>query len=43
MSKIEKPKKVLKKTIEFVGCDDNALIFIFWMKKSVTIIFDIFK
>ena len=39
MSKIEKPKKVLKKTLKVECCDDNALIFIFWMKKSVTINF----
>jgi len=25
MSKIENPKKVLKMTLFFMGCDDNAL------------------
>jgi hypothetical protein len=39
MSKIEKPKKVFKKTLANWVCDDNALIFIFWLEKSVTIKF----
>jgi hypothetical protein len=39
MSKIENPKKVLKKTLANRECDDNALIFIFWLEKSVTIKF----
>ena len=29
MSKIEKPKKVLKKTLKIASCDDNAVIFYF--------------
>jgi len=42
MSKIENPKKVLKKTLFFRVSEHNALIFVFWMKKSVTINFYIF-
>jgi len=37
MSKIEKSKKVLKKGLKVENSDDNALIFYFGRKKSVTI------
>jgi len=42
MSKIENPKKVLKKTIEDSVCDENALKSEKITQKSVTIIFYIF-
>jgi hypothetical protein len=37
MSKIEKSKKVLKKTLFFKVSEHNALIFIFLSQKNVTI------
>jgi hypothetical protein len=43
MSKIENPKKVLKKTIEDSVCDENALKSEKITQKSVTIIFYIFN
>ncbi len=39
MSKIEILNKVSKKKSEFWNCDDNALKFIFLVKKRVTITF----
>ena len=43
MSKIENPKKVLKKTIEDSVCDENALKSEKITQKSGTIIFYIFN
>jgi hypothetical protein len=43
MSKIENPKKVLKKTLEDSDCDENALKSEKITQKSVTIIFYIFN
>jgi hypothetical protein len=37
MSKIEKPKILLKKDLEIEVCDENAHKIIFLMKKCVTI------
>ena len=39
MSKIENLNKVSKKKSEFWKCDENALKFIFMLKKCVTITF----
>jgi len=39
MSKIENLNKVSKKKSEFWECDENALKFIFLLKKCVTITF----
>jgi hypothetical protein len=39
MSKNEKPKEELEKPQFLTMSDHNALIFIFWMKKSVSIFF----
>ena len=43
MSKIEKPKKVLKKTLVHGVCDENAHKSDFWSIKSVTINFKVFS
>ena len=43
MSKIENPKKLLKKTTFFVVCDENAHNSKKKTQKSVTIKFSIFK
>jgi|LakMenE18May11ns_1017448.scaffolds.fasta_scaffold9844709_2 hypothetical protein len=43
MSKIENPKKVLKKTLEDRRCDENALKTKKMLEKSVTVIFYIFN